>query len=220
MPVFQSRNYLSLLLPLLFADATTADEASEEAIARCARIASVGERILCLENALREEAGEAAEPAVTEEQAQAAEAAVAELPAQEPEPVIESQTQTAAASESAPAEPVSEAASAVDVTPQAADAADIGAEQVEARTMSREERIAALESASGLRVASYRMVPYERLVVELENGQVWRQIKGDVQRIRVDLERNQTVDISESRLGGYELRLNQIRRTIRVQRIK
>ena len=54
----------------------------------------------------------------------------------------------------------------------------------------------------------------------LENGQVWRQIKGDTQQVRVDLERNQTVDIEESSLGGYKLRLNEMRRTIRVERVK
>jgi hypothetical protein len=69
-------------------------------------------------------------------------------------------------------------------------------------------------------VASYHHVPYERLVVTFENGQVWRQIKGDTNRIRVNLDRNQTADIRESSLGGYKLRLNEIRRTIRVERIK
>lgn len=93
--------------------------------------------------------------------------------------------------------------------------AGIGAEQVRARA-----RSAALESAHALRVASYETVPFRRLQVELENGQVWRQIEGDTQRIRVDLERNQTVDIEESGLGGYKLRLNEIARTIRVERIR
>jgi hypothetical protein len=218
MPVFESRNYLCLLLSLFFAGTTAAAEEPEEAIARCAKIASVGERILCLENALREEPGQTTDQGVIEEPAQAAEAVAAPVKASEPasDPLVEA----AEVPEATVAEPVAEAASDVETMPQAADASDIGAEQVEARTISREERIAALESATGLRVASYRMVPYERLVVELENGQVWRQIKGDVQRIRVNMERNQTVDITESSFGGYQLRLNEIRRTIRVQRIK
>ena len=41
-----------------------------------------------------------------------------------------------------------------------------------------------------------------------------------MQEIRVTVERNPTVDITESALGGYKLRLNEIRRTIRVQRIR
>jgi hypothetical protein len=36
----------------------------------------------------------------------------------------------------------------------------------------------------------------------------------------VNLERNQSVDIEESGLGGYKLRLNEISRTIRVERIR
>jgi hypothetical protein len=92
----------------------------------------------------------------------------------------------------------------------------IGARQVRAR----QERDTDLESAASLKVARYTQVPYRRLQVTLENGQVWRQIAGDTQRIRADLRRNQTVDINESRLGGYQLRLNEMERTIRVERIR
>ena len=106
-------------------------------------------------------------------------------------------------------EPVSEAAPS-----------GIGAEQVIARQQTREERQASLDQEQGLAIASYSYVPYRRLVVTLENGQVWRQIKGDNQYFRVDLKRNQTADITESGLGGYKLRLNEIRRTIRVERVR
>ena len=77
-----------------------------------------------------------------------------------------------------------------------------------------------LEKEAGLVVASYDTVPYEKLLVTLENGQIWRQIKGDTQKIRVDLKRNQTVDIEESSLSGYKLHLNEMRRTIRVERVQ
>ena len=119
------------------------------------------------------------------------------------------------------AAPAAIAADAAEAVPTAD--ADIGAEQLEARqrrNMTREEVLAELEFAENLPVAAYREVPYRRLVVELENGQVWRQINGDTQEIRVSLRRNQTVNISESSLGGYQLRLNEIRRTIRVERIR
>jgi len=96
----------------------------------------------------------------------------------------------------------------------------IGAGQVIARSQAIEERDAALEKALGMVIAKYEWVPYERLVVTFENGQVWRQIKGDTTRIRTNLERNQTADITESGLGGYKLRLNEIRRTIRVERVR
>jgi hypothetical protein len=96
----------------------------------------------------------------------------------------------------------------------------IGAEQVVIRNQSRDGARRQFKEVRGLRVASYDTVSLERLVVRLENGQVWRQIKGDTQRIRVDLKRNQTVDISEASVSGYKLRFNEIRRTIRVERIR
>jgi hypothetical protein len=104
--------------------------------------------------------------------------------------------------------------------PAATTPAGIGAEQVIARNQTREEVLDALEAANGLAVASYDVVPYERLLITLANGQVWRQIKGDTQIIRVDLDRNQTVDIAQSSLGGYKMRLNELRRTIRVERLQ
>lgn len=96
----------------------------------------------------------------------------------------------------------------------------IGAEQVRARNETSAEIAARLASVTGLKVAAYSEVPYQRLQVELENGQIWRQISGDTQHVRVDLQRNQTVDIEESQISGYRLRLNEMRRTIRVERIK
>jgi hypothetical protein len=102
----------------------------------------------------------------------------------------------------------------------AAEPEGIGASQVIARTQTKEEKLESLEKAEGLVVASYDTVPYEKLVVTLENGQVWRQINGDTQILRVDLKRNQTVNIEESSLSGYKLRLNEMRRTIRVQRVQ
>lgn len=96
----------------------------------------------------------------------------------------------------------------------------IGAEQVRARNETSAEIAARLASVTGIKVVVYTEVPYRRLQVELDNGQIWRQISGDTQHIRVDLQRNQTVDIEESPISGYRLRLNEMRRTIRVERIK
>jgi len=153
------------------------------AIADCARISSTGDRILCLENALRRLSPNEADttPAAAAPANESREISVAEPEEAEPR---------------------------------------IGDEQVRARNATREQRLSSLESAAELKVARYSKVPYERLVVELDNGQIWRQIKGDVQRIRVNLDRNQTVNITQSALGGYQLRLNEIRRTIRVERIR
>ena len=196
---------------------------SEEAIARCSRIASAGDRILCLENALREKSGEITAEPVLESADSPVDAADDIGIAEEAVPAREEIVGPPASTPSeSPADTVAGAAAAnADVvTEQSAQEYEIGAEQVRARNMTQEQRESALETVTGLRVATYDEVPYQRLVVRLENGQVWRQIKGDIQRIRVSLERNQTVNITESRLGGYQLRLNEIRRTIRVERLK
>ena len=105
-----------------------------------------------------------------------------------------------------------------DEAPARAPAPDgIGARQVRQRG---QPAGAELEAVRDLRVAGYTQVPDRRLQIELENGQVWRQIAGDSQRLRADLRRNQTVDIEETRLGGYRLRLNEMNRTLRVERIR
>jgi hypothetical protein len=96
----------------------------------------------------------------------------------------------------------------------------IGADQVIARTQTKEEMLQQLEKATGLVVTRYDTVPYEKLQVTLENGQVWRQISGDTQKIRVDLRRNQTVDITESSMSGYKMQLNEMRRSVRVERVR
>ncbi|HEX2138532.1 MAG TPA: hypothetical protein VHG33_02350 [Woeseiaceae bacterium] len=165
--------------------------AQQSAVESCREAGADAERIACLEAALT---GSSRQP-----ETPAAEPSLPPSAGQETTPV-EAPPEI---SESKPAEGT-----------EAADS--IGARQVRARQRSAAD----LESARGLRVARYDTVPFRRLQVELENGQVWRQIEGDTQRVRVDLERNRTVDIEESALGGYKLRLNEIARTIRVERIR
>ena len=63
MPTKHNKNYGALLLPLLVLwPALSTQAENEEVIARCAKIPSVGDRILCLEDALRgsTQAGETA----------------------------------------------------------------------------------------------------------------------------------------------------------------
>ena len=162
------------------------------AVETCRTAVSDAERISCLEEALEKKVERDADAS----RRAAATGNVQERAAREP-----SRAAVNPAAEPAPVE-------------------GIGADQVRLRKQSAADIEASLESASGLRVARYREVPYRRLQIELENGQVWRQIAGDTQRLRVDLERNQTVDIDESRISGYKLRLNEIKRTIRVERIR
>ena len=184
--------------------------AQQTVIDRCKQTSSDADRIACLEAALlgkevvaAKEAEEQIDPPSMEQNAG---------------PQVEETPATMAV---AAAVPVEEAPAERTPEPPVAPAPEgIGAEQVIARNQSAQGGQREPEQVRNLRVAGYDKVPYERLVVLLENGQVWRQIKGDTQRIRVNLKRNQTVDISEASMSGYKLRLNEIRRTIRVERVR
>ena len=243
----ESTKVLALLCALVAASPASAEE---EAIERCRAEADSASRIACLEAALRGDAppeptvrrepapiaaGPDAWPAATPPPAAVQGGSPADPAA--PAPVAEAQTAppavagadgaTGAASADEPGPgpaPVAESTSAAATetgteaaAESATESADIGAEQLP-RTAA--ERDAALARATGLVVTAYEHVPYRRLVVHLENGQVWRQVKGDTQYVRASLGKNRTVDIEESGLGGYRLRLNEMRRTIRVQRVR
>lgn len=179
--------------------------AQHEAIEACRDTPTEAARIACLERAL---AGGNGDPAGRPDDGT------------EPPPASEDDGRGGApkAAADAPAEGRGDdAAHAGRLADDAAKPAEaIGASQVRARQRGEDD----LESAAGMQVAEYSRVPYRRLQVTLANGQVWRQIEGDTQRFRVDLRRNRTVDINESRLGGYQLRLNEMGRTIRVERIR
>lgn len=210
---------------LLAAAAASADPA---AIERCRLEADAAARIACLETAL---GGDDAAPA---EQAEPRPAPPDAVPPAPPEPLMqdlppvtpETRPQVEvplgepdAAGEAGKDESAAATASARPEQPaagSAASGAEIGAEQVK----SANQREAELQRASGLRVARYKQVPFRRLEVHLENGQVWRQINGDTQEVRASMRKNQTVDIEESSLGGYKLRLNEMQRTIRVRRVE
>lgn len=102
--------------------------------------------------------------------------------------------------------------------PAASRIADMGAEQVSARS----SRARSDEPALRLQAAVHNVevIPYQRLQITLDNGHVWRQIRGDTQRIQARRASEQTVEIWESNLGGYRMRLNEMARTIRVERIR
>lgn len=71
-------------------------------------------------------------------------------------------------------------------------------------------------------VLTTRQVPIRKLEVTLANGQVWRQIRGDTSNIRVSerYKDSLTVDIWQASISGYRMRLNEMRKTIRVERIR
>lgn len=101
--------------------------------------------------------------------------------------------------------------------PATADADRLGAAQVAARKARRAPPDPGRLTA---RVEQTEVVPYRRLQVQLDNGQVWRQIQGDTQRITIRGADPLTVEIWEARAGGYQMRLNELGRTIRVERLQ
>ena len=111
----------------------------------------------------------------------------------------------------------------VAATPKPAVAQDtsLGAEQVAARTASKDGGQAENERST-FNVASTRTVPYKKLEVTLENGQVWLQSNGDSRDIYVPkrFRDSLTVEIWRASLGGYRMHLKELKKTIRVRRLK
>lgn len=71
-------------------------------------------------------------------------------------------------------------------------------------------------------MVDFRFVGYRRLMVQLENGQIWRQIDGD----RTSVERGLRdagsfeVEMWATGLGGYRMRILPLEKTIRVERLQ
>ena len=170
--------------------------AQNSVIDRCKQTSSESDRIACLEAALLDKQ----QPSATQEISATA---------------VDAEAQIDPPSMELDAGPSDDSLEPAETLPTG-----IGAEQVIANNQAKASQKEARQEAQGMVIAKYEWVPYERMVVTFENGQVWRQIKGDTRRIRTSLERNQTADITESGFGGYMLRLNEIRRTIRVERIR
>ncbi|MBO6796878.1 hypothetical protein [Maricaulis sp.] len=189
----------------------SAAHAQEDAIAHCRTAATAEARIACLEEALR------AEPAA-ETTADRGETAAPEpgrrgfrLPGlpfggrdNDDEQAVSTATSDSAAT-----------------VPQAE---GLGSEQVNARRTNRRSAQEAQREAEQVQSAiiSFDIIPYERLEVTLANGQVWRQISADNQRVagRLRRSRSYTATVREGVVGGYQLRINEISRIIRVERIR
>lgn len=84
-----------------------------------------------------------------------------------------------------------------------------------AATKERAERVA-------VTVASTRTVPVNKLEITLSNGQVWRQTKGDSRTIRVSkkLKNELTAELWRGPVSGYKMKINELRKTLRVERVK
>ena len=105
--------------------------------------------------------------------------------------------------------------------PEAVEDTSLGAEQVASRKPNK-DRGSSENERSTFTVASSRTVPYKKLEVTLENGQVWVQRNGDSRDIYVPkrFRDSLTVEIYRASLGGYRMHLKEIKKTIRVRRLK
>lgn len=198
-------------LALTAHDATAGDDIIEQ----CARTASSGERIQCLEDAIRRLQGvPVAEVAEVVEDAAAAEPESV-APAAEPiRKTTEDVLVPVAEAAPAPVEPVETPA------PAAADSGidELGLEQVEARNTRQrgpEERIEA-------EVVEFDFVGRQKLRVRLANGQIWKQTNADRPNHYRALRDKEgfTVELWETGLGGYRMYIVDIGRTVRVERLK
>jgi hypothetical protein len=59
----------------------------------------------------------------------------------------------------------------------------------------------------------------ERLTLVLDNGQVWRQIEGDRINLKSEPETPHKVRISRGAMGSFNLKVNDVNRTVKVRRI-
>jgi hypothetical protein len=68
-------------------------------------------------------------------------------------------------------------------------------------------------------IADYTYNADERLTLVLENGQVWRQIEGDRINLSANPETPHKVRISRGAMGSFNLKVNEMNRTVKVRRI-
>jgi hypothetical protein len=94
----------------------------------------------------------------------------------------------------------------------------LGEDQIASRE--RKARNEAPDERMHAQIASHGIIGYRSLELHLDNGQVWRQLSADTQRIRLPDGRPLPVEVWQSRLGGYQMRIHDIDRTIRVERVR
>jgi hypothetical protein len=185
--------------------APSAAQSGEDLVSRCRSLLTDAERIACLEAAVLGSGVPAAAPA----------AAPATVPRAEPPPRrgfrLPAVPFIGGGDEPAPRT----------FSSDAPEAAELGAEQV--ATFDRAAGRAPPAEARPRMVASVvavRQIPYKRLEVELENGQVWRQTSSDEAWNFARYDDPDSVEIWPSVTGGYRMHMPENNRTVVVERIR
>ena len=95
-------------------------------------------------------------------------------------------------------------------------ATGLGAEQlVDRKTRSDQPRKRATAT-----VTEFAYTNSNRLIVFLDNGQVWKESRNDGRKFRISKNQDMTVEIEEGFISGYKLRFTDRKKSIRVERIK
>lgn len=98
----------------------------------------------------------------------------------------------------------------------APDADSFGAEQIpERRAVARQE-----QSQLHAHITRFEADHRGLLTMELDNGQVWRQVERERIPLRLRESRTYAVELSQSGFGGYRLRFPELERRIAVQRVR
>ncbi len=98
-----------------------------------------------------------------------------------------------------------------------AQAPELGAEQVKNRQTRFEPKESQTLTAT-IAEASYSL--RDRLIVILDNGQIWRQSQGGERKLRLSPKRTYEVEIKPGLISGYKMNIKGQNRTIRVERLK
>ena len=204
------RFFVLLSLSLILMGGQSPTHAQQDIIAACANAANAEARITCLENALlgNTEAIDTAPPATNRDTA----------PTQSAEPSISESTISESNIAPTPVAPPAAPEPVVAATPAPepeAKSDELGSEQVAPKRKVEETIERRVFSVASIEIAHPNKIRFF-----LENGQVWQQLQGDEQRLRLSKNSLSTVEIWQSKFGGYKLRIPDRRRTLRVRRIR
>lgn len=188
-------------------DASVEAQAQARAVEQCRRMSSAGLQIACLEAAL--------ETAYRTRNASNHQAAASPpAPAERREAGMLARLNPFGGAES-------DAQPSIGQPAQGRSASGLGAEQVNAR----ERREAGqpgplLAMGAPATITDAAIHGYASLVLALDNGQIWRQLSSDTQRLSADDVVGSTAVVREGAISGYRLELLSFGRTIRVERLR
>jgi hypothetical protein len=137
---------------------------------------------------------------------------------QAPQPAVPATPGAAPANQAVPAAAAAAAAVAAEQTaaPSARPEPDLGSEQL-ARATSV-ERVEEDQERLVSTVSDFRTDRNGRLIMQLENGQIWRQVESVAVPVRFNAEDRVRVEITRSGFGGYRMSFPDLDRRISVSR--